>query len=343
MRVLIYGAGLIGLSLGAHLARIGVKLTLLVRPAMAQQLANGLRLTSVLEQDFVVAPDAFAVLTEPPRGEFDLLLLTTKATAIPKVLEELAPLMRTESPPLLVCLQNGIGTDAQAAALFGKDAVRAGIVPFNVVQRSAPQAADVLHLHRASGGSILLADHPMLRKLASKFRQSDLPCQTQAEFINVQWGKLLLNLNNAINALSGLPLLQQLADPNYRAVLAAAQRETLVACKAAGIQPAKLTAVPAAWLPHVLRLPTPLFRRVAKANFAIDAHARSSMAEDFAARRSTEIAVLNGAVVALAHQFGRPAPVNQAIVEWVRTVESRYAEAELPHVDGATLRGRLGC
>ena len=54
----------------------------------------------------------------------------------------------------------------------------------------------------------------------------------------------------------------------------------------------------------------------------IDAKARSSMADDFAAGRPTEIDYLNGEVVRLAQQLGRKAPVNEAIVALVKQAEA---------------------
>ena len=45
-----------------------------------------------------------------------------------------------------------------------------------------------------------------------------------ADMAGVLWGKLMLNLNNALNALSGLPLATQLADRRWRLLLARADR-----------------------------------------------------------------------------------------------------------------------
>ena len=58
------------------------------------------------------------------------------------------------------------------------------------------------------------------------------------DMVGVAWGKLLINLNNAVNALSGKTLLEELSDRNYRRVFAAAQIEALDILKAAGIEPA---------------------------------------------------------------------------------------------------------
>ena len=62
----------------------------------------------------------------------------------------------------------------------------------------------------------------------------------------VLWGKLLLNLNNALNALAGVPLAAELADRRWRRLLAAQIGEALAVLKAAGIRPARIEGVPPA-------------------------------------------------------------------------------------------------
>jgi 2-dehydropantoate 2-reductase len=129
----------------------------------------------------------------------------------------------------------------------------------------------------------------------------------------VLWGKLLLNLNNPVNALSGLPLRAQLLDRDYRLVTAALQAEALAALGRAGIRPARLTPVPPSRLPAVLRLPTWLFRLVAARSLRIDAKARSSMADDLALGRRTEVDALCGEVARLAQAGAGRAPLNERI------------------------------
>jgi 2-dehydropantoate 2-reductase len=138
----------------------------------------------------------------------------------------------------------------------------------------------------------------------------------------VAWGKLLINLNNAINALSGRPLLEQLSDRNYRRVFAASQIEALEILEAAGIEPAQIGPIAPRLMPHVIAAPDLVFRNTILKMQKIDADARSSMADDFAAGRQTEIDYLNGEVVKLAHALGRRAPVNEKIVALVKQVEA---------------------
>jgi 2-dehydropantoate 2-reductase len=58
---------------------------------------------------------------------------------------------------------------------------------------------------------------------------------------------------------------------------------------------------------------------------AIDPLARSSMADDLAARRKTEVDWINGEVVRLAQRLGRQAPVNVRLAALVHAAEMEKA------------------
>ena len=147
-------------------------------------------------------------------------------------------------------------------------------------------------------------------------------------------GKLLLNLNNPVNALSNLPLREELLDRHCRRVLAALQTKALGVMAQEGFTPAQLTAVPPTLLPHVLRLPNWLFTRVARRMLQIDATARSSMWDDLEAERVTEIDALCGAVVRLAAQHGMAAPLNAQMCALLGGPRVRLSGLELRRMLG---------
>ncbi|WP_241844689.1 2-dehydropantoate 2-reductase N-terminal domain-containing protein [Kitasatospora sp. CB01950] len=159
-------------------------------------------------------------------------------------------------------------------------------------------------------------------RFAEAARAAGLPVELRDDMPQVQAAKLLMNLNNAVNALSGRPLREQLGSRPYRLVLARCQREGLAALRAAGLRPARLSPVPAGWMPAVLRLPDALFRRLAAASLRVDAQARSSMWEDLQRGRRTEIDSLQGEILALAERHRLPAPANRRLLELVRAAES---------------------
>ena len=105
-------------------------------------------------------------------------------------------------------------------------------------------------------------------------------------------------------------------------VVAASQREALRLFKRAGIRPAKVGAVGPRLLPRVIGAPDWLFTNIFMKRWKIDAKARSSMADDLAAGRKTEIDYLNGELVRLAERLGMEAPVNRAVVALVHEAEA---------------------
>jgi 2-dehydropantoate 2-reductase len=151
----------------------------------------------------------------------------------------------------------------------------------------------------------------------------------------VQWAKLLLNLNNPVNALSGLPLRAQLLDRDWRACTAALMAEALAVLAQARQPLARLTPLPPACLPALLRAPTPVFRLLAARMLRIDDQARSSMADDLARGRQPEIDALCGAVVRLGQKVCVPTPRNQAMLEALLT------DTPAAHSTAAQWRARL--
>ena len=98
-------------------------------------------------------------------------------------------------------------------------------------------------------------------------------------------------------------------------------REGLGLLKRADIKPATVGPISPQSLPRIIDSPDWLFNNLFLKKWKIDAKARSSMADDLAAGRKTEIDYLNGELVQLAERLQRDAPVNRAIVELVRIAE----------------------
>ncbi|QJE74143.1 2-dehydropantoate 2-reductase [Aerophototrophica crusticola] len=314
-RITIAGAGSIGGYVGGCLALAGRPVTFLLRPRLRDVLAaDGLRVTDYEGWDRTLPPDRLSLETDPAAAlaGADLVLVTVKSGAT----AEMAALVAAHAPPgaVVASLQNGVGNAEILRQALPSRRVVAGMVPFNVVQLPGGR------FHRGTEGAMLV--EAGIPGLLETLRVDGLPVGEHPDMPAVLWGKLLVNLNNALNALSGLPLVQQLGDRRWRRILAAQQSEALAALKRARIKPARLGKVVPGLLPHILRLPDPLFRRVAKAMLTIDPQARSSMWEDLSQGRKTEIDYLQGAVVALAERHGLDAPTNRRVLALVKQAEA---------------------
>lgn len=316
-KVTVFGAGMIGIWIGGLLAD-RADVTLIGRAAMLDPLADGLRLTDVDGLDRTIAGERLRCTADAAAlADADLILVTTKCMATPAAAEAIAAHGRKDA--IILSFQNGIGNAGLLAAALPGRTILAGMVPYNIAQRGAA------HFHRGTGGSLVVAAAAALEDLAPLFAGSGAALLQSADIAGVQWGKLLVNLNNAINALSGVSLMEQLRQRDFRRAWALGLAEGLKLAKAAGIAPVDPLPVPLDLLPQILRLPDGLYRFVmtgaGSGRIRVDPHARSSMADDLARGRPTEVDYLQGAVVDLADALGRRAPVNARVVALVRAAE----------------------
>jgi 2-dehydropantoate 2-reductase len=315
--VLVMGAGAIGCYVGGKLALAGIDVHFVGRPQRLQVLRE--RGLTVAEPEGVLGtiPPARLSLHEEPLAGLGtaLVLLCVKSGATAAAAAQVQAALPPGLP--MLSLQNGLHNAEQAQAAAPELRVLAGMVPYNVAE-VAPG-----HFLRGSSGRIAVQDDAITRKWVDVLRAAGLPALACPDMRAVQWAKLLLNLNNPVNALSGLPLRAQLLRRDLRLQTAGLMTEALGLLEAAGQPLARLTPVPPRWLPAVMRLPTPLFKLVARRTLRIDPRARSSMADDFTRGRATEIDALCGEVVRLARSLRREAPLNAAMVRRVEAATRR--------------------
>jgi len=351
---IILGAGAIGCYVGGRLAQAGQHVTLVGRPRVVDALAlsglsvtdldgfkahldaRALRLATSLDAAIsaISASASAACITGPT-----VILLCVKGGATESAAHEIA----TACPAgtAVVSLQNGVDNVARIAARAPQMQVLAGMVPYNVVM-PAPG-----HVHRGTTGSLHIErsthaeQQAVGTQIAQHFNAAGLPTLLDDDMRAVQWGKLLLNLNNPVNALSDLPLREQLMHRDYRCVLAALQTEALAVMARAGIRPAQVATAPPRVLPTILRLPNWLFTRVAARMLRMDAQARSSMWDDLQQGRTTEIDDLCGAVVRLAQTHGTQAPHNAAMCQLVAQHRKGMRMTGSDMLRGIALDGRV--
>lgn len=327
--IVIAGAGAVGCFVGGMLARAGRQVRCLARPRVAAEIeANGLRVSSFEGLDERIDASRLGLSQDP--GVFEnaaIVLVAVKSNDTP----EMAALIARHAPAdaVIVSLQNGVGNVAMLRERLPGRTVLAGMVPFNVL------AMGKGHYHRATSGDILIdADRT---DTAAKLSVPGLGVRPHSNMAGIQWGKLLLNLNNAMNALSDLPLRDQLAQRAWRMLWADQMAEALRVMRAAGIVPIAATPLPASWSPSILRLPDTLFQLVARKMVKVDPKARSSMWQDLQRGGRTEIDFLQGAIIGLALKHGLAAPLSGRIAALIKEAET--AGKGSPRLTPAQIRG----
>lgn len=332
-RLGVFGAGTIGMYLGGCLQTAGASVVYVGRPTMAVQLqTHGLRVTDYLGRDQLLSSSMLDFNTSVTAlADCDVVLVTVKSAATAVAAVELAANLRPGA--VVISFQNGVRNAEVLRAAMPAQIVLAGMVPFNVLNCGGG------HFHQGSAGVLDVAAHPALAECRAFFTSAGLTLSEQSDMASVLWGKLLLNLNNAINALSNIPLKAELSQRGYRRCLALAQHEALDLYALAAIRPMQLTALPPRWLARLLTVPDWLFQRLAQRMLAMDPLARSSMWEDLEAGRRTEVDWIQGEVVALASELGCVAPINACLLALIR--EAEQAGAGRRAWSGAELLARL--
>ena len=314
--IVVLGAGAIGCYIGAWLNTTEAQLTFLGRPSVAERVRhNGLSISDLNQRILLIYPSAISFVTHPEvLKTADLILVTVKSADTPEAAKQI--LQYAKPTALVLSFQNGVSNTKVLKQQLPDMTVISGMVPFNVV--TLPEG----RLHCATEGQLCAEDHPSLTAWLPLFKACGLPIQLRTHFEEIQWGKLILNLNNSVNALSGLPLRAQLSDLAYRQSLALLIEETIHILKSAGIQPAKIAKAPPALLPILLRTPNFIFKLLAGSMLKIDENARSSMWEDLQMQRKTEVDYINGAVINLAHSLGQKAAINSRMVALIKRAEA---------------------
>jgi 2-dehydropantoate 2-reductase len=310
----VAGAGSIGCFVGGMLADAGAHVAMLARPRVIQEIRDhGLKLTSFEGLERNIAPSRLT-LSEDPRilADAGVVLVTVKSADTSGIADVIA--RHAASDAVVVSLQNGIGNTPVLRQRMPGRRVLAGMVPFNVV---APGAG---RFHRATSGDIIVERDDA--GTAQRLSVPGLTMRAAADIAGVQWGKLLVNLNNALNALSDLPLRQQLAQRGWRRLFADQIAEGLMVLKAEGIRPVSPTPIPMNWLPHLLRLPDPVFAVLLGRTMKIDPEARSSMWEDLQRGRRSEIDYLQGVIVEIAERRRLSVPLSRRIVALIKSAEA---------------------
>lgn len=319
LHITVIGAGVVGCYLGGRLAA-HANVTLVGRPHVLDPIRSaGLTVESGAGDRFHVSPTALRLAESPePVRHSDVVMVCTKAAATAAATADFVPFLQPDT--LVVGMQNGLHSTDTIRDGVDENPVVAGVVPFNVA-RTGPAT-----YRRTSAGEIQVAEHPRVNPLLTVMRQAGFQVRPTDDIQAVLHGKVLMNLNNAVQALSGLPLRSQLLDPHLRRSVALCQTEANRVFTAAGVVPRVPIVVPAAILPLVLLLPTPVFRTLARAVLQVDADGTSSMYDDLVRGRPTEIDVLQGEIVRMGRRLDVPAPVCGRMVELIHEAE-RAGEA----------------
>ena len=313
LRITVIGGGSVGLVAGASLALAGAQVTLTVRAASVAALRQSPLVVRGMLGDHHCAAGQITIedtdhLTDACIA-CDVLVVTTKAY---DVTTALAPFAAAPIRPKAVLLmQNGLGSADAARAVLGPAIPIYSAVMRIGMERVAPTEVTVsAYAGPVQVGSLFGDTSLELERLLALGAEAVLPMQQVPNIKHAIFGKLLVNsCLNPTGALLGFTYGGLLENGYSRRLIIDMADETLRVLGAVdGFHPY------ATGKDYVEQFLQPVIIQGASEH-------RSSMVQDIAARRRTEIDYLNGAIVKLGREVGVATPVHQAIVALIKARE----------------------
>ena len=329
MKITILGAGSIGCYLGGLMISSGTTVEMIGRKETAKTLKkNGLKLTHFKKEAIYLKPKKINYSTSNNSiSNADIIMLTTKSHDTEKAAKIIKKYAKNNT--IVVSFQNGVQNTQTLMGILDQ-VILAGVVPFNVTRKGAGW------YHCGTDGELTLelSYDPRILQLKEVFEKSGQKITLYENILSVQWGKLLVNLNNALNTLAGIPLKSCLSQRKYRKSLALVIEEALLVVRAAGIEPANFEGAHPRKMINILRMPDFLYALLMRTVVRIDENARSSMLDDLEMNRMPEIDYLQGEIIELAKVYKQKANYNKIIYN---EVQKAFKTHTSPKLDGADI------
>lgn len=326
--ILLVGAGAVGTVLAAHLGAAGTPYRLYARDKdrAAFAAAGEIRVEAAQpQQPALVAPPPQLASTLALDG-IDTVLICVKYPALDALLGQLPAIPAGCS---VVSTLNG----AEALRTIRARLPQARVLPLTVMYNA--QLLGPLHAQLTTRAEIIVGDGDAA--LAARFAGPAMSTKT-APGDSAVWGKLLINLANAVCAATHTTFKDLLTQRDLRAIYVAVLDEATSLLARAGH---------AYQLP--IAVPYPLYRQIvlrggalpwwfARTRNGLREGAYPSMVSDVEQGRVTEVRQLNGEIVALGRAHGIDAPVNARLLEIVE----RLRGTAPAYLSPAVLRAELG-
>ncbi len=324
----VIGAGAVGTILAAHLAETRHNTRLIVRDKDVDRMAgvDCLRVDRVNAHGCLELPKP-AISTQYEFEPGDVVLICVKHRDLDTVRQHLEA-SGVEELILVPCL-NGVSAAACLRRHFPMAEVALLTIMFNA------QLLEPLHARLTTKPEVLLNSHN--KALFQLLSESGLVVK-QAEDESVAWGKLLINLANALCALTHTTFKDVLSEPDMRTCFVRVLDEATSIMDKAGIDYDLPIALPYGAYRMLIQHGGPIPWWFARLKNGLTESAYPSMVADIECGKETEVAQINGQIVEMAKEHGLSAPVNALIVEMVTAL---HGEPQDYFLSPRALRERL--
>ncbi len=269
----------------------------------------------------------------PKLKEVDVIFLCVKSTNTKEVAKKIKGNVKKSA--LIISLQNGVRNTDILSKITGITSIP-GVVTFNATLN---EIGEVLLTMK---GNIYLQNNKefeyILNDIKEIFNSSSIKIKLVDDITSLAWSKLVINLQNAITAITGQTIMESLIDSISRKIIYHTLKEGIEVVEKKGVKLGFSFILNPKLLLFLLRLPT-FFIRFGVRLMRIESDAKSSMLQSILRGKPTEIEFLNGEIDKLARNMGLKAPINRELVQIVKEMERKKEHRFMPPLELAVALG----
>jgi 2-dehydropantoate 2-reductase len=330
MRILVWGAGAIGGTMGAYLARAQHDITMVdnVAEHVGAIARNGIRITGPVSE-FTQRVPAFT--PDTIAGEWDTIMLCTKAHHTEAATRALLP--HLSKTGCVISVQNGLN-ELTIATIAGKERTVGAFVNFGA---DYMEPGVILHGSRAAVvvGEIDGTITPRVTAIRDAWLDFDDRAIVTPNIWGYLWGKEAYGAMLFATALTDESIADALAMPEYRSMYIALAREILAVANARNITPESFDGFdPAAYLPAAPAGAAEQSLDKLVAHNRRSAKTHSGIWRDLAVRkRPTEVDPQLGIVATIGKDAGVATPLTRELVKLIHDIEEGRRKQSLYTLD----------
>ncbi|MBR4448452.1 ketopantoate reductase family protein [Methanobrevibacter sp.] len=314
MKILVIGAGGVGIGLATSVASQGADVSIYARGETAKAIKeNGIKRTGLFTHYEIENVPVYESYEEIPKSTFDYIFITSKTTAnedISDNLNEHRDILKNNTK--IIIFQNGFGNDEPYLRYFTEKQVFSSRVITGFTRPERHISEVTVYTEPILLGSLQKEDPKDLQEIADLITSSGINCETTHEVDKYLWAKMLYNCTlNPLGAILDVTYGQLTENPYTLEIMDNVIDEIFEVIKASPYE--------------TLWQTSDDYKDIFYSKLVPDTYNHySSTHQDIQRKIPTEIDSLNGKVIQLGKQFNIDVSTNKLIYNLIKAIESTF-------------------
>lgn len=314
MKILVIGAGGVGIGLATSVASQGADVSIYARGETAKAIKeNGIKRTGLFTHYEVKDIPVYEMYEEIPKNDFDYIFITSKTTAnedIAKNLNDHRDILKDSTK--IIIFQNGFGNDEPYLEYFTKKQVFCARVITGFTRPERHVSEVTVYTEPILLGSLQKEDPKDLQEIADLITESGINCEITYEVDKYLWAKMLYNCTlNPLGAILDVTYGQLTENPYTLEIMNSIIDEIFEVIKASPYE--------------TLWENSDDYKDIFYSKLIPDTYNHySSTHQDIQKKIPTEIDSLNGKVIQLGEANNINVSTNKIIYDLIKTIEITF-------------------